>query len=294
GYEQPQQKQMQQVRSPAGYTQAPYGGPYGQQQNQPYASNPYSGQGQPAQAGYPNAGGQPYEQTPVQQPAYSQPQHRAGQQEMSYQDVMNAYGQPVSPAPVQPAPASAYAEPVYEDEYEDESVGQEHEKKKTVYSYYQISLHIAFCVYSQLILMPIMCEFLHPAFVSTDRQYSFATQVMFSLCVISAIAWTVAVFFLYLNQPSSRKIVGVCMGVEVMTAIWTGIKLMSIAKTVDIAYPWYAYALFIFLDVVRVGLILWAAWPVFTVPVPEPDESRSFMAPRFDDCEDFDDPSAGS
>lgn len=209
---------------------------------------------------------------------------RPYQPEMSYQQVVKTYGTPEVQNP-QPAPQfrqqpqPVYQQPVYEeDEYE--MLQEDPVLEKTVFSYPQLAIHIAVCVYSELILLPILCEFLHPWLVTTDKNYSFATQVMFSLCIISAIVWTIAVFFLYLRQPSSRAVVGICMGVEAMTAVWTVLKLYSYTQSIDVIYSWYVYAIFAVLDLVRLGILLWAASPVFKVPVPKPDEyDSSFSFP---------------
>lgn len=140
--------------------------------------------------------------------------------------------------------------------------------KVRVVNYPLLAVRLGLVVYGELILFPIFTELFRSMFMSADGQYSFATTGIFTLSIISAAIWTIDIFFLYLRQPASRKVILGSLAAEVLiNAFYYFVTLRNIMAG-DVIYSSHVYTIFTVVDLARYPLILWAIWPIFTLPVP--------------------------
>lgn len=146
--------------------------------------------------------------------------------------------------------------------------------KVKVMTYPVLAVRLGAVVYGEMILFPIIAELLKSFLMSTNGRYNFVTTGIFTLAIISAAIWTLAIFFLYLKLPASRKIVWVCVAAEiVMNFVYYWFVIRNIQASDQFYYMGYVYVVFWVLDVLRYPLIVWALLPLWRIPVPRADES---------------------
>lgn len=145
---------------------------------------------------------------------------------------------------------------------------------KSAKAYPKLALRLGAVVYGSLIFFPILVQIFQDMFVSTDNQQVFATRLVFTICIITAVLWTIPIFFLYLKEPFSKSCCWICLGLEVIAAIWFGFQLYGYNHSETVQYGWQVFLYLIVLDVVRLALLAWAVWPVFTLPAPRQDEDE--------------------
>ena len=133
-------------------------------------------------------------------------------------------------------------------------------------SYQKISFRLAALIYGTLMLYPVIIQIFHNLFVSFDFQSNFALRGMFMACVISALVWTIAIFYLYYNQPQSRTVILFCWVVEIIRIIYSSVQLFGFFQSDN--YPLRAFILFIFMDLLRyIGLFYYTKM-VFSLEIP--------------------------
>lgn len=125
-----------------------------------------------------------------------------------------------------------------EPEYEDEP-----------YTFPQVSVRLGICIYGSLMLFPIAVQIFSSFFVSNDLQTVFATKDIFILSIVSAVIWTVPVFFLYYDHPYSKRIVLGCILAEAIALCAYLPTFIGYVTSGD--YPIRVYILFVLVDLIR-------------------------------------------
>ena len=138
--------------------------------------------------------------------------------------------------------------------------------KDTMAVYPRMAIRIGVVVYLEMIVFPIVINLFPSLFLSDDKKQSFASPMMFSLCIISAVVWTVAIYFLYLKQPDFKKALQICLGIEIVSLAVSTFLLCRYATGSDVVYRWPAILAFTILDAVRLGILLWGVLPAFKLP----------------------------
>lgn len=145
---------------------------------------------------------------------------------------------------------------------------------KSAKAYPRLALRLGAVVYGSLIFFPILVQIFQDMFVSIDNQQVFATRLVFTICIITAVLWTIPIFFLYLKEPFSKSCCWICLGLEIIAAVWFGFQLYGYSHSESVQYAWQVFLYLIVLDAVRLSLLAWAVWPVFTLPAPQQDEDE--------------------
>jgi hypothetical protein len=91
---------------------------------------------------------------------------------------------------------------------------------------------------------------------------------MFIACMVSALVWTLAVFFLYYNNPKSKMVVYGCIASEVIRIALYLPVFIGYIRSDNISYPLRAYIFFIILDLLRYFLIYFNIKPIFQMEPP--------------------------
>lgn len=138
--------------------------------------------------------------------------------------------------------------------------------------YPQLAIRLGAVVLISLILFPAIVQIFQNLFVSTDNKQVFATGLMFTVCILSAIIWIIPVFFLYLKEPFSKTCVLFCLLLEIIAGIWFGFRLYSYAHLETVSYGWQVFLYLIVLDAIRLGILFWGIAPVFSTPRPLGDQ----------------------
>ena len=133
-------------------------------------------------------------------------------------------------------------------------------------SYTKLATRLAGVIYGSLMIFPIIIQLLHKWFVSFDYTSNFALGGMFMACIISSLTWTIPIFYMYYNQPQSKRIVRICWFIEGMRMLYYGKTLFDYFQ-MDY-YPITAFILFIILDGVRYYAMFRFSNPIFQMEVP--------------------------
>ena len=149
------------------------------------------------------------------------------------------------------------AHPIHKpkEQYEEE---QEEEKE---FTYPQLSIRLGICIFASLILFPALIQIFSGFFESMDMQKVFATKEMFILTILSAMIWTIPIFYLYYDHPQSKKIIYGCMIAELVRILFFIPKLYAYFTTGD--YPIRVFILFILMDVIRYIFLYISIHPIF-------------------------------
>lgn len=150
---------------------------------------------------------------------------------------------------------------VPEPEPEIEEVEEVKVKETILYTRPQVAIRLGACVYASLILFPAFCQIFSGLFMSMDMQSSFAAKEIFIHCIFSAFIWTIPVFYLYYDQPSSKKCILWCAISECLVMLW---YLFHLKAYLDAgSYSMRVFILFIALDLIRYVVIYHFIKPVF-------------------------------
>lgn len=141
---------------------------------------------------------------------------------------------------------------------------QEMENRRLISSRYpRMAIKIAICVFGELILFPALVHIFKNSFVSIDNTHVFATNLMFTLSILTAAIWTPAIFFLYLKQPGVKKAVYLSTVVQLIALCFGGWMLWQFHQGETITYSNKVFLYFILLELVRYGILFFVIKPVF-------------------------------
>lgn len=149
-------------------------------------------------------------------------------------------------------------------------------------SYSHMAIRIAAVVYGELVIFPILINIFQSHFVSIDNSSIFAINLMFTLCILSAVVWTIPIFFLYLKQPGVKKILWGAAALQVCVAAF-GLWMLHgyyVSETTHYADKVYTY--FLMAEVVRYGLLIAGILPAFQLPSLK-DIETNFIEDDLDD-----------
>ena len=128
------------------------------------------------------------------------------------------------------------------------------------YTLPQVSVRLGICIYASLMVFPIVVQIFSNFFVSNDLQTVFATKDIFILSIITAVIWTIPIFFMYYNHPYSKRIlIGCAIGEIISLAAYMPKFIGYITSG---AYPIRVFILFAIVELVRYAILLWALRPL--------------------------------
>lgn len=133
-------------------------------------------------------------------------------------------------------------------------------------AYSQMAIRIAAVVYGELVLFPILMNIFQNHFVSINTNSVFAINLMFTLCILSAVVWTLPIFFLYLKQPGVKKILWVAAILQIGIAAFGLWMLHGYYTSPTVHYADSVYTYFLMSEVVRYGLLVAGVLPAFQLP----------------------------
>lgn len=144
---------------------------------------------------------------------------------------------------------------------------QEKENRRKLSSRYpRMAIRIAIVVYGELMLFPTLVHIFQNNFVSIDNKSIFAVNLMFTLCILTAVLWTLPVFFLYLKQPGCKKMVWAAGIGQVLIAAFGGWMLSRYGSSETVIYSAKVFTLFLILEVIRYGILVVGVAPAFKLP----------------------------
>lgn len=138
-------------------------------------------------------------------------------------------------------------------------------------SYSQMALRMAVVVYGELILFPILINIFQNHFVSINNSAVFAINLMFTLCILSAVVWTIPIFFLYLKQPGVKKILWGAALCQVGVAAFGLWMLHGYYVSDTVQYSDKVFTYFLMAEVIRYGLLIAGILPAFQLPALQVD-----------------------
>ncbi len=300
GYPQPNygypQGQNQQPYPPQG--QPGYDPMYGYPQNANFAQNGYS---QPQQNGYPNEGYEDSYETLNESPYVTPASNFAGNPDITQHSEADSDREEYEEQPVRKKFPffSSHKEEVQEAQFTNqgpidfqtdaqiEALRQQEASRREAYevsqSYSYIAMRMAAVVYGELVLFPILINLFQNNFVSIDNSSVFAINLMFTLCILTAVVWTLPIFFLYLKQPGVKKILWGAALFQVGVAAFGLWMLHGYYDAQTIHYADKVFTYFLMAEVLRYGLLIAGIFPAFQLP--------SIQDIHYElEEEDFDDP----
>lgn len=188
-----------------------------------------------------------------------------------------------------------YADYGYEEEYEDEkpSVLSSIRDKAARHpwlagiflmdhkplTYPRAAIRLGVIVYAEMIIFPILMEVFGFLFKSANGKFSFATSIMFTMCIISAVIWTVPMFFLYLKQHGVRYMIYAGIGIEILVSLFyfSVLKGYYLNPTEDHVYHLSVFLWFALFDAIRYAILIWAIVPILRLPKPLPGEAMDLF-----------------
>lgn len=187
------------------------------------------------------------------------------EEEETYVPPVQTKKRPIS-QPKQKRPQYVQESTYIEEEYEEES------QEKEPYTQPQISIRLGICVYASLMIFPIIVQIFSNFFSSYDLQSVFATKDMFMLCIFSALVWTIPVFYLYYDHPYAKRIVLICILLEALCILFYLPKFIGYYTAEDPKYPLRVFILFVIVDAIRYGVLLFSLKPLTQVTTTLKDE----------------------
>lgn len=145
----------------------------------------------------------------------------------------------------------------------EEEIEEEEYEEKEPYTLPQISIRLGIAVYASLMVFPILVQIFSSFFVSNDLKTVFATKDIFILCIVSAVIWTIPIFFMYYNHPASKKILLGCLlaeGISIAAFLPRFIGYITSGE-----YPLRVFILFILVDLLRYIILYIALRPISKV-----------------------------
>ena len=152
--------------------------------------------------------------------------------------------------------------------YEQESQEEIMDVFEERWSYQKVAKRLGLCIYGSMMVFPIVIQVFNSLFASFDFEHVFAIRDMFIACMVSALVWTLAVFFLYYNNPKSKMVVYGCIASEVIRIALYLPVFIGYIRSDNISYPLRAYIFFIILDLLRYFLIYFNIKPIFQMEPP--------------------------
>lgn len=183
----------------------------------------------------------------------------------------NAYNTQTN-SPVHPPTGGVYeySRPDYSSNRELEMknrVDRERQARKTLSARYpRTAIRMAIGVYGELILFPIITHIFQNSFVSIDNSNVFAVGLMFSLCILTAVVWTIPILFCYLKYPGVRKSLYAALFGQLLILGWGVYNLYSYSRSETIVYAHNVFLMFTIFEVVRYAILLIAVFPAFRLP----------------------------
>ncbi len=142
-----------------------------------------------------------------------------------------------------------------------------------VYTYPQMAIRLGIYIYGSLMAFPIIIQLLTSNFLmSNDMRYTFALKDGFLLCLFTAIVWTLPLFYLYFDHPSSKKLVSFCFVAELIRLGLYIPTLLSYIRGDVTTYPLRVFIIFGCIQLVRYILLFITVKPVFSLDVPSEDD----------------------
>lgn len=172
-------------------------------------------------------------------------------------EKINEYIQQIQPIhPIQRVQPDQYTNSYEEYEEQEEDTIEE-------FTYPQLSIRLAICVYASLMGFPILVQIFSGFFQSLDMQSVFATKDMFIACIITAMVWTIPIFYLYFDHPYSKRIILVCIAIEFIRVLAYIPKFIDYYNSTTTIYPLRAFILFGLVDLVRYIILFYTLSPIF-------------------------------
>lgn len=134
---------------------------------------------------------------------------------------------------------------------------------KAPVSYQKLAIRLGICVYVSLGVFPVFVQLGHSIFASIDYNSIFANRDMFIACLVSAMIWTLPIFYLYYNHPKSKQMVILCIIAEIGRLIIYMPFFIGYMKNQEIIYPLRTYTGFIILEVIRYAALYKSIKPIF-------------------------------
>lgn len=158
----------------------------------------------------------------------------------------------------------------------------EQEHRRTLSARYpRIALHIAICIFGELILFPALVHIFQNHFVSIDNTNVFALNLMFTLSILTAAIWTPVIFFLYLKQPGVKKAIYLSTFVQIIFIGFGGWMLWQFHQSETITYSNKVFLYFIGLELLRYGILFFVLKPAYNLE--EIRKNNSDLNDEFDD-----------
>ncbi len=135
-------------------------------------------------------------------------------------------------------------------------------------TYPRAAIRLGAVVYAELILFPILTEVFGFLFRSANGKFTFATSIIFTMCVISAVIWTVPIFFLYLKQNGFKALMAVGLGCEIISSVFYFFVLSRyyLQPMEDHVYRLSVFLWFALFDAIRYLILIWAILPIMKLP----------------------------
>lgn len=135
-------------------------------------------------------------------------------------------------------------------------------EKEEPFTLPQLCLRLGISIYGSLLVFPIFMQIFSSLFASNDLQNVFATKAMFIFCIYTAVIWTIPLFCFYFNQPNSKKVVYICILLEL-------VRILVYSKTlysyyIQNIYPVRVFIFFILADLIRYIFLLISIKPILT------------------------------
>ncbi len=153
------------------------------------------------------------------------------------------------------------------------------EKRRISAAYPRMAIRLAIVVYGELILFPLIVHLFSNFFVSMDNSSSFAQSLMFTVCILSAVVWTIPIFFLYLKQPGVRKSLLAGLLLQLCVIAFEAFSLWGYSQNPDVQYATKVFIYFGALELVRYILLFIGAMPAFRLPEIREDHRRDAQDP---------------
>ncbi len=140
-------------------------------------------------------------------------------------------------------------------------------------TYPRAAIRLGAIVYGEMVLFPILTEVCNILFKSSNGKFTFATSIMFTMCIISAVIWTIPIFFLYLKQTGVKALIIIGIGIEVIIGIsyFYVLRGYYLHPLEDHVYRLSVFLWFAFFDSIRLLILQWAILPILKLAKPSPE-----------------------
>lgn len=145
------------------------------------------------------------------------------------------------------------------------------ESSEKLASWKKAAVRIGICIYGELIAFPMIVHIFDGAFVSLDNSSIFALSLMFTLCILTAVLWTIPLFYMYLEQPGAKKSVYFGCAGQLLILAYGIFMLYEYGHSETITYSTMVFVKFIGLEIVRYFLMFRTIAPVFKLDEIPPE-----------------------